>query len=100
MKILRSKDLTWFSAASHMGSCVDSPVFPLIRPSFPLNGARPAPYAARRPEYLDAILRDEQRVQVKQGWSVVADTGPIALPTRMGATEGGMSGPYPWRQLV
>lgn len=49
-----------------------------------------------------AGLRHVQRFQDEQGRSVLDDTSPIALTARKGAitTNGGVSGPYPWRQPV
>lgn len=44
--------------------------------------------------------QSKQRIQVQQGRSVFQDMSPNALTAHMGATAGGVSGPYPWRQPV
>jgi hypothetical protein len=65
------------------------------------------PFATVRQMYGGvARSRDErqlQRVQdERQGWSVSegTTTALIALTAHMGAANGGVSGPYPWRQPV
>jgi hypothetical protein len=48
-------------------------------------------------------VRQQQRVQdERQGWSVSegTTTGLIATTAHEGAANGGVSGPYPWRQPV
>jgi hypothetical protein len=94
-----SSDMTWSVAAACPGSYAQSPVFVPMDADRALKGVRHA--IPSRLENLGSRLRDEQqRFQVKQGRSVISDASPVALTAHKGATEGGVSGPYPWRQPV
>ncbi|MCW2898421.1 MAG: hypothetical protein JWO67_686 [Streptosporangiaceae bacterium] len=75
-----TKDQVWSSAVACAGSYADSPVLQLEN-----LGARPR------------AMRDDQATQ---GRSVTSDIGFIAPTAHKLATEGGVSGPYPWRQPV
>jgi hypothetical protein len=93
-----SSDMTWSAAAACTGSYALSPVSPQTDAGRALKSVRPA--IASRLENLGSRLRDEQRFQVKQGQSVISDASPVAMTAHVGATEGGVSGPHPWRQPV
>jgi hypothetical protein len=98
VRILTSSDMTWSAAAACTGSYALSPVSPLMDAGRALKAVRFA--VASRLENLGSRLRDEQRFQVKQGRSVISDASSVAPTAHVGATEGGVSGPYPWRQPV
>lgn len=49
---------------------------------------------------VDGDLRRVQAQVDEQRWSVPSGTSLIAPTARMAATQGGVSGPYPWRQPV
>ncbi|MBC6462407.1 hypothetical protein [Actinomadura sp. HBU206391] len=98
MRILISSDMTWSAAAACTGSYAQSPVVSQKDVARAPKNVRPA--NASRLENLGSRLRDEQRFQVKQGRSFISDASPVAMTAHVAATEGGVSGPYPWRQPV
>ncbi|GAA2094746.1 hypothetical protein GCM10009780_40840 [Actinomadura alba] len=92
-----SSDMTWSVTVACPGSYAQSPVFMRIDADALKDVRHVIP---SRLENLGSRLRDEQRFQVKQGRSVISAASPVATTAHVGATEGGVSGPYPWRQPV
>jgi hypothetical protein len=86
-------DMVWSAAAACAGSYADSPVFRPVDAQRALNSARPMPQLADS----GSRLRGMRRIQAVQGRNVSSETGSVAPTAHKAATEGGVSGPYPWR---
>lgn len=117
---MMAKSASW--AAPCPGTSVLAPEFPALTlpcPATPVRGyARHGgdqPFGSARQTYDGVVrLREVMRLQgleqptqqlvqdERQGWSVSEDiaTGLSALTAHMGAANGGVSGPYPWRRPV
>jgi hypothetical protein len=89
-------DVAWSPAAACVGSYADSPVFRPVDAQRALNGTRPMPKLAD----LGSRPRGVQDIQAMQGRSVFFEAGSVAPTAHKVATEGGVSGPYPWRHPV
>jgi hypothetical protein len=90
-------DVVWSAAAACAGSYADSPVSRSVDAQRALNSARPMPQLAD----LGSRLRGVRCIQaMRQGRSVSSEAGFVAPTAHKVATEGGVSGPYPWRHPV